>query len=207
LGPEECLLACVLHTTHTSDIKVRDINTFIHCSTGEELAACIEKQSNEYTKHKVAEFLKDMGLKQYAESFTDMDITGDTLINPDGLKDILEELEVTNPVHQLKILAGFKRKLMCDIGVPSSTDPGKMRGKDPLSEFIKEHKMPPSYIENFISGDIDWELLLYVTDDPLKHILQDTLSKALEQIGVTNGLHKHLFKKSFSPYIHKNFCM
>jgi len=171
------------------------------------LAACIEEQANEYTKHKVAEFLKDMGLKQYAESFTDNEITGDTLIEPDGLKDILEGLGVTNPVHQLKILAGFKRKLMCDIGVPSATDPGKMRGKDPLSEFIKEYQMPPSYIENFISGDIDWELLLYVTDDPLKHILQDTLSNALEQIGITNGLHKHLFKKSFRPYIHKNFCM
>ena len=167
------------------------------------MAACIETESN---KHNVAEFLTDIGLERYAEAFIDMEITGDRLIDPDELKDILEELGVTNPVHQLKILAGFKRKLMCDIGVPFPTDTEKMRGKDPLSEFLKRYKMPPSYAENFISGDIDWELLLYVADGPLRDILQDILSRALEQIGITNGLHKHLFKKNFRPYIHDNFC-
>ena len=167
------------------------------------MAACIETESN---KHNVAEFLKDIGLERYAESFIKNDITGDMLIDPDELKDILRELGVTNPVHQLKILAGFKRKLMCNIGVPFLTDPEKMCGKDPLSEFLKRYEMPPHYAQQFISGDIDWGLLLYVADDPLKDILQDILSTALEQIGITNSLHKLLFKKTFRPYICDKFC-
>ena len=144
-------------------------------------------------------------MEQYAERFTDYSITGDSLLDPEELEETLRDLGVERALHQLKILVGFKRKLMEEAGATPAYDAEKIRGKDPLAEFLKKYDMPMSYQESFISEDIDWELLLYVMDDPLKETLQKVLHNALGEMDVTSGIHKRLFKRNFKAFVDKNY--
>lgn len=150
-------------------------------------------------------FLGDAGLEQYAEAFEENEISGDSLLDEEELKEVLPELGVNKAVHSLKILAGFKRKLLLELHAPPPFNPDKIQGKDPLAEFLKKHNMPSEYEEAFIREDIDWELLLYVGDAPLKELLQETLQKALGEIGIKSGLHKRFFKKVFKTFVQEHY--
>ena len=61
----------------------------------------------EFTPERVAQFLKGIGLSQYAQSFVDLNVTGETLmvVEDDDLRDV----GVLFRLHQVKIITVFKR--------------------------------------------------------------------------------------------------
>lgn len=175
---------------------------------GESIETDLTELAMSYTPQKIEEFLNELGMQDYAESFLANEISGDTLMECDSddedLIDTLSGLGVQDALHCFKILAGFKKKLTEEAGCPPKYSTQKIQGRDPLADFLKKYKMPPKYQEHFIAKDFDWELLLYVDDSP-KNVLVKALPKALEEIGITSGLHKTLFKKSFKSFIRENF--
>ena len=61
----------------------------------------------EFTPERVAELLKGIGLSQYAQSFLDSNVNGETLmeVGDDDLRDV----GVLFRLHQVKIITVFKR--------------------------------------------------------------------------------------------------
>ena len=150
-----------------------------------------------------------MGMQEYADSFLENEISGDTLIECDSddedLIETLNGLGVEEALHRFKILAGFKKKLTEEAGFSPKYNVQKIQGKDPLAEFLKKFNLPPEYQEYFIEKDFDWELLLYVSDSP-KNVLMKALPKALAEMGITTALHKTLFKKSFKSFMREHYA-
>lgn len=61
----------------------------------------------DFTPEQVAEFLKHIGLGQYAQSFLDEGVDGETLINTKDPE--LMSVGVQLRLHQVKIITLFKR--------------------------------------------------------------------------------------------------
>ena len=66
----------------------------------------------------VADFLTKIQLPQYADEFLNSEISGEILLDADA--DILNELDVTSPLHQMKIVELFRRELQG--GIPRSVN-------------------------------------------------------------------------------------
>ena len=145
-------------------------------------------------------------MQEYAESFFEHEITGDTLIEceSDDLIETLTELGVEGVLHCFKILAGFKKKLLEEAGCSPPYNLQKIQGKDPLAEFLNKFKMPAAYQECFIEKDFNWELMLYVGDNP-KDVLLKALPTVLAEMGITSALHKTLFKKGFKSFMQEHY--
>ena len=174
---------------------------------GESAEIELTELASTYTPERIEAFLHDIGMQEYAESFLEHEITGDTLIEcePDeNVIETLKELGVEGVLHCFKILAGFKKKLLEEAGCSPQYNLQKIQGKDPLAEFLKKFKMPPTYQEYFIEKDFDWELMLYVGDNP-KDVLLRALPKVLAEMGITSALHKTLFKKSFKSFMQEHY--
>ena len=61
----------------------------------------------EFTPERVAELLKGIGLSQYAQSFLDSNVNGETLMEVGD--DDLRDAGVLFRLHQVKIITVFKR--------------------------------------------------------------------------------------------------
>ena len=58
----------------------------------------------------MAEFLKSVGLGQYAEQLVEADISGDMLMEvEEAVDEMLMETGVESPLHRIKIMILFKR--------------------------------------------------------------------------------------------------
>ena len=71
----------------------------------------LTEQAKKYAPEDVAKFLQSVGLGQYAEKFVENDIRGDMLIEVEEEADdeMLIEVGVQSPLHQIKIMVFFKR--------------------------------------------------------------------------------------------------
>lgn len=67
----------------------------------------------DFTPDQVAEFLKSIGLEQYAQSFLDKGVDGEILLETKDTE--LRDVGVQSRLHQVKIITLFKR---LDTGVP-----------------------------------------------------------------------------------------
>ena len=61
----------------------------------------LEQSAQDCTPAHVSQFLEEIGLGHHVAEFTEQDISGDMLLDPD--QDMLEELGVTSAIERLKI--------------------------------------------------------------------------------------------------------
>ena len=133
----------------------------IYCCTG---------KSQTYTTEDIAAFLKKIHLPQYIQAFKEEDITGDVLqtLKP---KD-LSELNVTNPLHQMKIKYLFLRELQG----------GTVRySTEYLSRFLEVKKLE-KYIPNLKKNGIDGDMILDVEEDLMVEIMKEVGVKSMIHI-------------------------
>lgn len=57
----------------------------------------------------MADFLTRIQLPQYADNFLHSEISGEVLLEADA--DVLNELGMTSPLHQMKVVELFRREL------------------------------------------------------------------------------------------------
>ena len=126
--------------------------------------------AQQVTASDIAEFLKELELPEYISRVLEEDINGQDLLTLD-----LTDLEVTNPLHQLKIKHLFKRKLEKRVAKYS---------KEHLSQFLIRYKYPPC-------EELDGDMILE-EDEKL-------LSSVLGKIGIESPLQQmkiiHLYKR------------
>ena len=128
------------------------------------------------TTEQVTDFLTKIGLPQYAEDFKTCDVSGDFLLEAD--LEILSDLGVSSPLHQMKIMQLFRRELQ-GIGAKYSTEH--------LKEFLIKVNLA-KYASNFEEHGIDGDMVLEVEEGLMKSVLKE--------IGVISAIHrtKILFK-------------
>ena len=73
----------------------------------------LEELARKFSAQDVSDFLTKIQLPEYADSFLSSDISGEILLEADA--DILNELGVTSPLHQMKIMELFRRELQGEI--------------------------------------------------------------------------------------------
>lgn len=112
----------------------------------------------------VAAFLVKIGLPQYSETFIDEEISGDVLLELDDLS----ELGVKSPLHQMKIMQLFSRKLQ---GIEAKYS------HEHLCQFLYQQEKLCKYIAILKEHGIDGDMILHVEKNLMKSVL--------EEIGVT----------------------
>jgi hypothetical protein len=123
----------------------------------------------------VIEFLTKIDLQQYTDSFKDEDIGGDTLLTLES--DDLEDLQVTNSIHQLKIIHLFRKELL-GVHIKYSNEH--------LCNFLKEQSMD-KHVSVLKDNSVDGDLILEVDFD--------VMTKALNDVGITKLQAKKIITK------------
>jgi hypothetical protein len=151
----------------------------------------------EFTPERVAEFLKGIGLSQYAQSFVDFNVTGETLmvVEDDDLRDV----GVLFRLHQVKIITVFKR-------VVTGESPTGLTVDDVVN-FLKKLKLD-TYVNPFRANGIDGDILEAILARDGDKVMMESIGHEmkvtdiiLEELGVTSGIQRakiRTFKKFLS---------
>ena len=109
----------------------------------------------------VADFLTRIDLPQYAQTFKDSDISGELLLEADS--EILLELGVSSPLHQMKIMQLFRRELQGSIATYS---------RDHMGQFLQQYKLS-KYAPTLEGHGIDGDMILEVEEKLMKSVLRE----------------------------------
>lgn len=118
--------------------------------------------ARKFTTKDVVEFLTKIGLSEYAECFEEEDISGDTLLEANSA--MLEELEVTSHLHQMKIMHLFRKELQ---------NADTKYSNDHLSSFLQKQKKMDKCIPTLKENGIDGDMILEVDSDLMKKVLKE----------------------------------
>ena len=144
-----------------------------------------EVLARRFSPEDVADFLtKVVGLPQYADTFKNSGISGDVLLGADA--EMLIELEVKSPLHQMKIMELFRRELQ---GTEAKYS------KDHVSVFLKQYKLD-KYVPMLESHGIDGDMILEVEEKLMKSVLKE--------IGVTSLVDVGKIRAKYITYVTEN---
>ncbi len=144
----------------------------------------LEKLAQELSPDDVAAFLAHINLPQYREIFITSGVSGDLLLKADP--EILEELGVTSPLHQMRIMELFRRKLTGDVAKHSV---------DEVMQFLQQYNLE-KYCPYLEGQGIDGDMLLDVEEKLMKSVLKE--------VGVDSLFDNLKIRSNFKTYISKN---
>ena len=101
-------------------------------------------------------------MPQYADEFKDNDIDGKLLLEADS--EVLLELGVQSPLHQMKIMQLFPRELLGTKAKYSN---------DHLSQFLQQQEKLIKYIPVLKKHGIDGDMVLHVEENLMKGVLKE----------------------------------
>ena len=115
------------------------------------------------------------------DNFAKEEITGELLLDEDtnSVLDVLKEVEVTNPLHQMKIMELFRREVS-KIEVKYSNDH--------LTEFLQKNKLE-QYVTVLKENGIDGDMIL--------NVRKDLMEKVLKELGITKAVHVNKIVKTY----------
>ena len=120
------------------------------------------------TSDDVAKFLDKIELPQYTEAFRAKDITGKLLL--EASTQLLTELGVASPLHQMKITQLFRRELQgSQPKYPTSH----------LTEFLLQNKLD-KYVDSIETQGIDGDMILKLD--------KKVIESVLKEVGITSKL-------------------
>ena len=120
-----------------------------------------EDTSDHTSTNFVSNFLKEIGLQDYASTFEEIGISGDVLLKV--TKNDLDELGVSSALDKIKIMVKFPRYVQ------------KEEIRYPLSaviDFLNKHNMS-KYSKCFQQHQIDGEMLMMKDTDLVKSMLEE----------------------------------
>ena len=128
-----------------------------------------------YPIEHVARFLHKYKLDEYIPILEENGIDGDMILEVDEslMKDVLERIDVVNPLHQMKIMHLYKREMKG--GMPRYST-------EHLAQFLQKFKFE-KYIPILENNEIDGDMILEVDEKLMKSILKVlkvTLSDAIK---------------------------
>lgn len=129
----------------------------------------------------VADFLTRIQLPQYAQTFKKQEISGELLLAADT--EILSELGVTSPLHQMKILHLFQRELEGSVAKYSM---------DHMSRFLQQYKLE-KYSPTMEAHGIDGDMILQVEEKLMKSVLRE--------VGVTSLVDVLKIRKKYKTFV------
>ena len=136
--------------------------------------------AREYSISDVSDFLAAIKLDRYINTFAENDVSGDFLLGI-GIGS-LNELKVTSALDKIKIMVGFRRKLMGGVvRYPISV----------ITTFLKENKLG-QYCNLFESEGLDGDMLLFGDEALVK--------KMLHEVGIKSELHVDKIVSKFETY-------
>ena len=141
----------------------------------------LEETARRLTPQDVADFLSRINLSQYSDTFKESDISGELLLEADV--DILKELGVESPLHQMLIMELFRRELKGG-AVKYSVDY--------MMDFLSQYKLE-KYGSTLSSHGIDGDMLLDVDDKLMKSVLKE--------VGVTSLVDALKIKSKFKTFV------
>ncbi len=121
-----------------------------------------ESLARRLSPNDVAAFLTKIQLPQYVESFRSSEISGELLLEADP--EILEELGVASPVHQMKIMQLFRRELEGSVGAKYD--------QDHVIRFLQQYKLE-KYVSALGEHGIDGDMVLQVEEKLMKSVLRE----------------------------------
>ena len=133
---------------------------FPHCYA-ESSEHSVESLARKLTPDNVADFLTKIGLPQYAESFKTSCISGELLLEADP--DVLTELGVTSPLHQMKIMQLFRRELAGSVAEYP---------RHHMGQFLQQYKLE-KYQPVLEGHGIDGDMILEVEEKLMKSVLRE----------------------------------
>lgn len=120
----------------------------------------LESLAAKWSPEDVANFLGRIKLSQYSEIFKREGVSGDLLI--DVYREVLaDDLEVTTPLHQMKIMQLFRRELNGSVAKYST---------EYLSQFLQTNQLE-KYIPTVKEHGIDGDMILEVEDGLIRDVL------------------------------------
>lgn len=141
----------------------------------------LEEVARRLTPDDVADFLTRINLPQYSDIFKESEISGDLLLEADV--DILKELTVESPLHQMLIMELFRRELKG----------GEIKySTDYMMDFLKQYRLD-KYGPSLLSHGIDGDMLLDVDDKLMKSVLKE--------VGVTSLVDALKIKSKFKTFV------
>lgn len=133
----------------------------------------------------VADFLTKIELSQYVDAFREEVIDGAMLL--DVSQDMLLELGVQSPLHQMRIMELFPRELNGTTAKYSSIH---------VEKFLRVHKLE-KYADILESNGIDGDMIL--------HVKQDLMKEVLQEVGVKSALEIRRICAKFEEYVQMHF--
>ena len=124
-----------------------------------------------------------INFSQYIETFESSEISGEILL--EATPEVLAELGVTSPLHQMKIMQLSRRVARGSEAKYSAQH---------LSDFLR-HLMLDKYIPNLEENGIDGDMILEVEEKLMKSVLKE--------VGVTNPLHINKIWSKYKAFIEK----
>ena len=141
----------------------------------------LEEAARRMSPDDVASFLVRINLSQYSEFFKESDISGELLLEADV--DILKELGVESPLHQMLIMELFRRELKG----------GEVKySADYMMDFLKQYRLD-KYGPSLQQHGIDGDMLLDVDDKLMKSVLKE--------VGVTSLVDALKIKSKFKTFV------
>ena len=179
---KKCLRVCTLimgpkELRHCLICHCRILHLLLDTSILEELARRLSPDD-------VAAFLARINLPQYSETFRTSDISGELLLEAD--QGILEELGVTSPLHQMRIMELFRRELTGDVAKHSGGE---------VMQFLQQYNLE-KYGPSLEGQGIDGDMLLDVEEKLMKSVLKEVGVKSLVDI--------LKIRSKFKTYIREN---
>ena len=144
----------------------------------------LEELARKLTPNDVADFMVRINLPQYSDIFRDSEISGELLLEVN--RDILSELGVKSPLHQMRIMELFHRDL--------TGDTAKYSG-DCVIQFLMQYNLE-KYGPSLDSHGIDGDMLLGVEE----HLM----TSVLKEVGVSKLVDNLKIRKKFKTYVCEN---
>ena len=141
----------------------------------------MESLARRLTVEDIAKFLTEIGLPQYVDKFKSSDITGELLLEADP--EILAELGVASPLHQMKIMQLFRRQLQGSVARFSQHH---------MTQFLQHYKLE-KYTPTLEGHGIDGDMILEVEEKLMKSVLRE--------VGVTSLVDILKIRSKYKTYI------
>ena len=130
-----------------------------------------EQRIRQWSPNNVADFLRRIGLGDYASKFQDEEVDGSTLLM--ASKDTFEELGVKSTLDRVRIIVFYQRELQ---GADDS-EPVRV-----LRDLLKEKNLT-QYISKLEDAGVDAHMIMYA----IKSECHDTL---LTEAGIEKAVHR-----------------
>lgn len=141
----------------------------------------MQQKASNISVEDVISFLHSIKLDQYAETFRELEINGELLIQFQD--DELKEMNVTSALDRLKIRICFRRFVL------KSQEVAEQYPASWVAHILEESNQLRQFADSFLENGVDGELLMNASDDVFR------------ELGVGMGIHIRRIRIVFKPKI------